>query len=150
MRQAPELTLTSTSGQPVYLTDDRGKNGILFFSEGAGCQSCLMRMAQIEKKKAEFDRAGSSVLPIVMNTRDQITTDMAANVVRAPFRLDDGSVSTAYGSIGKGMNGNLPGHSFVLIDAQGQQRWSASTRRCGCRRRHCSPSRNPTCRHRWS
>lgn len=123
VRQAPDFTLTSTSGKQVHLADYRGKNVILYFSEGAGCQSCLVQMAQIEKDMAAFDAAGFTVLPIVMNTADQITADMAANGVRTPFLLDDGTVSTAYGTIGKGMHGNLPGHSFVLIDAQGQQRW---------------------------
>jgi peroxiredoxin len=123
VRQAPDFTLTSTSGQQVHLADYRGKNVILYFSEGAGCQSCLVQMAQIEKDKAAFDAAGITVLPIVMNTRKQITADMAANGVTTPFLLDDGTVSTAYGTIGKGMHGNLPGHSFVLIDATGQQRW---------------------------
>jgi len=58
-----------------------------------------------------------------MNTKDQITADMATNGVRTPFLLDDGTVSTAYGTIGKGMHANLPGHSFVLIDKTGKQRW---------------------------
>jgi peroxiredoxin len=123
VRPAPDFTLTSTTGQQVHLADYRGKNVILYFSEGAGCQSCLVQMAQIEKDEAAFDAAGITVLPIVMNTTEQITADMAANGVRTPFLLDDGTVSTAYGTIGKGMHGNLPGHSFVLIDAQGQQRW---------------------------
>jgi len=123
VREAPDFTLTSTSGQQVHLADYRGKNVILYFSEGAGCQSCLMQMGQIEKQQAAFDKAGFTVLPIVMNTRDQITADMAANGVTTPFLLDDGTVSAAYGTLGKGMHAGLPGHSFVLIDAQGQQRW---------------------------
>jgi peroxiredoxin len=123
VRQAPDFTLTSTTGQQVHLADYRGKNVILYFSEGAGCQSCLVQMGQIEKQQAEFQAAGFTVLPIVMNTAEQITADMAANGVRTPFLLDDGTVSAAYGTLGKGMHGNLPGHSFVLIDADGQQRW---------------------------
>lgn len=123
LRQAPDFTLTDTSGQQVRLSDYLGQNVILYFSEGAGCQSCLVQMAQIEKDKAAFDAAGFTVLPIVMNGRDQITTDMTANGVTTPFLLDDGAVSTAYGTLGKGMHADLPGHSFVLIDAQGQQRW---------------------------
>jgi hypothetical protein len=58
-----------------------------------------------------------------MNTKEQITADMAANGVHTPFLLDDGTVSTAYGTIGKGMHAGLPGHSFVLIDKTGKQRW---------------------------
>ncbi|MEU7872204.1 hypothetical protein [Dactylosporangium sp. NPDC049140] len=34
-----------------------------------------------------------------------------------------GTVSRAYGTLGRGMHAGLPGHSFVLIDAQGMQRW---------------------------
>ena len=121
-RVAPDFTLTDTSGVQVSLAGLRGKNVLLYFSEGAGCQACLVQMAQIEKDPA-FAAAGLTVLPIVMNSKDQIIADMAANSVRTPFLLDDGTVSTAYGTIGKGMHADLPGHSFVLIDKTGKQRW---------------------------
>lgn len=120
---APPFTLTDTAGDEVSLADYRGQNVILYFSEGAGCQSCLVQMADIERRKGDFDAANLVVLPIVMNTVDQITADMAANGVTTPFLLDDGSVSTAYNTIGKGMHGGLPGHSFVVIDTEGIQRW---------------------------
>ena len=121
-RRAPDFTLNDTSGQRVQLADLRGRKVLLYFSEGAGCQSCLVQMAQIEKDP-RFAKAGVTVLPIVMNTREQITRDMAANGVRTPFLLDDGTVSKAYGTLGKGMHAGLPGHSFVLIDKAGVQRW---------------------------
>jgi peroxiredoxin len=119
---APDFTLTDTAGAQVSLAGLRGKNVLLYFSEGAGCQACLVQMSQIEKDPA-FAAAGVIVLPIVMNTKEQIIADMAANGVRTPFLLDDGTVSTAYGTIGKGMHAGLPGHSFVLIDKTGKQRW---------------------------
>jgi peroxiredoxin len=120
---APDFTLTDTSGATHALADYRGQNVVLYFSEGAGCQSCLVQMGEIEKMASEFKAANITVLPIVMNTKDQILTDMQANGVTTPFLLDDGTVSTAYGTIGKGMHGGLPGHSFVVIDAEGIQRW---------------------------
>ena len=80
-------------------------------------------MGEIEKQSEAFADEDVTVLPIVMNTRAQITADMAANGVRTPFLLDDGSVSAAYGTLGRGMHAGLPGHSFVLIDEQGRQRW---------------------------
>ena len=123
-RVAPDFTLTDTAGHPVSLSDYRGKsNVVLYFSEGAGCQSCLVQMAEIEKDRAAFTRDDVTVLPIVMNSHDQITADMASNDVTTPFLLDDGTVSKAYDTLGKGMHGGLPGHSFVLIDKQGTQRW---------------------------
>lgn len=123
VKTAPDFTLVDTAGKTHRLSDHRGENVILFFSEGAGCQSCLVQMREIEKQADAFADATVTVLPIVMNTKAQITRDMAVNGVKTPFLLDDGKVSDAYGTIGNGMHAGLPGHSFVLIDTQGQQRW---------------------------
>lgn len=123
-RVAPDFALTDTSGGQVRLADYRGKNVVIYFSEGAGCQSCLYQMADIEKHAADFAAANIVVLPIVMNSADQIRADMATNGVKTPFLIDsDGAVSQAYGTLGKGMHAGLPGHSFVLVDPTGTQRW---------------------------
>ena len=122
-RTAPDFTLTDTSGVQHRLSDHRGENVVLYFNEGAGCQSCIVQMGEIEKQAKAFGAEDITVLPIVMNTREQILADMNVNGVRTPFLLDDGSVSRAYGTLGKGMHAGLPGHSFVLIDKQGRQRW---------------------------
>ena len=105
-KAAPDFSLVDTAGRTHSLSDHRGENVVLYFSEGAGCQSCIVQMGEI-----------------VMNTKEQITSDMAANGVKTPFLLDDGTVSDAYGTIGNGMHAGLPGHSFVLIDTEGKQRW---------------------------
>ncbi|GAA4370969.1 peroxiredoxin family protein [Nocardioides caricicola] len=123
IRTAPEFTLTDTGGSEHTLAQHRGENVLLYFSEGAGCQSCIVQMGEIEKQAAAFQKLDVTVLPIVMNTREQITADMTASGVTTPFLLDDGTVSEAYGTLGKGMHAGLPGHSFVLIDRQGRQRW---------------------------
>jgi peroxiredoxin len=123
VRSAPDFTLTDTNGRSVTLSQLRGENVVLYFSEGAGCQSCVVQMGEIEKRIGDFDALDVTVLPIVMNTREQITADMAANRVTTPFLLDDGTVSRAYGTLGKGMHAGLPGHSFVLVDKDGRQRW---------------------------
>jgi peroxiredoxin len=123
-RVAPDFTLFDTGGRPVHLTDYRGHPVVLYFSEGAGCQSCLLQMAAIEKQADAFRAEGIAVLPIVMNSADQIRADMAASKVTTPFLIDTaGTVSRAYGTLGKGMHAGLPGHSFVLIDANGIQKW---------------------------
>ena len=121
-RVAPDFTLTDTSGTQVSLAALRGKNVLIYFSEGAGCEACITQMGLIEKDP-RFAAEGLTVLPIVMDPKDDITAAMAANGVRTPFLLDDGTVSKAYGTLGKGMHADLPGHSFVLIDKAGNQRW---------------------------
>ncbi len=123
VRRAPDFTLTDTAGTTHTLGEHRGDNLLLYFSEGAGCQSCLVQMAEIERHVDELRDLDVTVLPIVMNTREQIMQDMAANGVGTPFLLDDGTVSDEYGTLGKGMHAGLPGHSFVLIDGDGRQRW---------------------------
>jgi peroxiredoxin len=120
---APDFTLPTTSGNNVTLSQLRGKPVLLYFSEGAGCGACIMQMGEIEKKKADFEALGITVLPIVMNTKAAILADMRQYGVTTPFLLDDGTASKAYGTLGKGMHADLPGHSFVLIDATGVQRW---------------------------
>lgn len=122
---APDFTLQTSDGSSVTLADFRGSPVVLYFSEGAGCGSCLQQMAEIEKDPA-FAEAGITVLPIVMNTAEQITADMATYGVTTPFLLDDGTVSEEYGTLGTGMHEGLPGHSFVLVDADGQRAWSGS------------------------
>ena len=123
VRTAPDFTLTDTSGAEHTLADHRGENVLLYFNEGAGCQSCIVQMGEIEKHAEAFADEDVTVLPIVMNTREQILADMKINGVKTPFLLDDGTVSDTYGTLGKGMHAGLPGHSFVLIDKDGRQRW---------------------------
>jgi peroxiredoxin len=122
-RAAPGFVLTDTSGAEHTLASHRGENVLLYFNEGAGCQSCIVQMGEIEKRAEAFAAEDVTVLPIVMNTREQILADMELNGVTTPFLLDDGTVSDAYGTLGKGMHAGLPGHSFVLIDKDGRQRW---------------------------
>lgn len=121
-RTAPDFTLTASDGSTVSLADYRGEPVVLYFNEGAGCDSCLLQMAEIEKDRA-FAEAGITVLPIVMNTAEQINADRERLGVQAPFLLDDGTVSSAYDTLGKGMHAGLPGHGFILIDADGTQLW---------------------------
>lgn len=122
VREAPPFTLPTSDGSEVSLADYRGEPVVLYFNEGAGCDSCLQQMAEIEKD-ADFAQAGITVLPIVMNTADQINADRERLGVESPFLLDDGTVSEAYGTLGTGMHEGLPGHGFVLVDAEGQQVW---------------------------
>ncbi len=122
VRVAPDFTLPVSDGSTVSLADFRGGPVVLYFNEGAGCDSCLTQMGAIEKD-ARFAEAGITVLPIVMNTAEQINAERERLGVRAPFLIDDGTVSDAYGTLGTGMHEGLPGHGFVLVDADGNQVW---------------------------
>ena len=116
------FTLPLSNGENVSLSDYAGAPVILYFSSGAGCDSCVTQMAAIEAEPG-FAEAGIAVLPIVMNSAEHINAERARFGVQTPFALDDGTVSQAYGTLGVGMHPGLPGHGFVLIDAEGIQRW---------------------------
>ena len=49
-RLAPDFTLTTTAGTSVTLSDQRPNPVLIYFNEGAGCASCTMQMAEIEKE----------------------------------------------------------------------------------------------------
>jgi peroxiredoxin len=123
-RQAPAFTLTSTAGTKVSLASYRGRDVVLYFSEGVGCDACFYQMRQFEQHAAQLRRAGITIVPIVMNLAGQVRQEMAAYGIRTPYLIDaTGAVSRAYGVLGKGMHPGLPGHGFVLIDARGIERW---------------------------
>ena len=124
VRSAPGFTLTSTSGEAVSLASYRGRDVVLYFNEGVGCDACFYQMREFENHAAELTRAGITVVPIVMNQASEVGREMATFGVRTPYLIDaTGSVSRTYGVLGKGMHAGLPGHSFVFVDARGMQRW---------------------------
>jgi peroxiredoxin len=120
---APNFTLPASDGSTFTLAEEAGTPVLLYFNEGAGCDACIQQMAAIEQDPA-FADAGIKVVPIVMNTAEQINAERERLGVSAPFLMDDGKVSAAYGTLGTGMHAGLPGHGFVLINADGQQVWS--------------------------
>jgi peroxiredoxin len=122
---ATAFTMPTSDGRSVSLSDYAGKPVLLYFSEGAGCDACLIQMAAIEKDP-EFAKQGIAILPIVMNTAAQINQERKRLGVVTPFALDNGTVSKEYKAIGTGMHADLPGHGFVLIDAKGVQRWTGN------------------------
>lgn len=121
-RLAPDFTLTTTAGTTVTLSDLRPNPVLIYFNEGAGCGSCTLQMAEIEKNPG-FAEAGITILPIVVNSAEQILPELQQLGVATPYLLDDGTVSKAYDVLDKGMHPGLPGHGFVLIDGDGMQRW---------------------------
>jgi peroxiredoxin len=124
VRPAPTFTLTNTSGQPVSMASYRGHDVVLYFSEGAGCDACFYQMREFEQHAAELSKAGITILPIVMNPASQTRPELATFGLHTPYLIDTtGSVSRAYGVLGKGMHAGLPGHGFVLIDTRGTERW---------------------------
>ncbi len=123
--QAPPFTLASTDGSNVSLSDYAGRNVLLYFNEGVGCDACFYQTVELENNADRLEAAGIELLPIVVNPVDQVRNELDQFGIRTPYLIDaDGRVSKDYGVMGKGMHANLPGHGFVFIDGDGRVRWS--------------------------
>jgi peroxiredoxin len=121
---APAFTMPSTAGGDVSLSDFAGRGVLLYFNEGVGCDACFYQTLELEKESQAFADRDVAVLPIVMNDAGSVEGELQRFSISIPYLIDaDGSVSKAYGVLGKGMHANLPGHGFVFIDATGQIRW---------------------------
>ena len=124
---APGFSLASTDGTTVSLADFRGRDVLLYFNEGVGCDACFYQMAELEADQPVLRERGLTILPIVVNTEPDVRREMARFGVSTPFLIDaDRGVSNAYGVLGKGMHADLPGHTFVLVDGTGRIRWARS------------------------
>jgi peroxiredoxin len=124
VRAAPAFSLTATNGDQVSLAGLSGKNVLIYFNEGVGCDACFYQMSDIEQHASEFEKAGITVLPISVNDQADVQREMTRFNLQIPWLIDaDKSVSEAYGTLGTGMHADLPGHSFVFIDSTGKIRW---------------------------
>ena len=122
--RAPGFELASTDGSTVSLADHRGHDVLLYFSEGVGCDACFYQQAKIEAEQQRFTDAGLTVLPVVVNPAADVRRELDRFGLTTPFLIDpDRSVSAAYDTIGRGHHADLPGHSFVLVDGDGNMRW---------------------------
>lgn len=127
---APEFKLTSYDGREVSLGDFKGKNVVLFFSEGAMCApSCWDQINAFTNDKEEFADKNAVILTVVVDPKSDwdgvIKED--SNIASATVLLDsDKEVSKKYGvlTVGSSMHrGQFPGHTYVVIDKEGIVRY---------------------------
>ncbi|MFA5891114.1 MAG: peroxiredoxin family protein [Actinomycetota bacterium] len=121
---APTFALMSAAGQRISLSDYAGRNLLVYFSEGVGCDACFTQMVDLEATQKRFDDLDIALLGIMVNPGEAIARDAARFGIRMPILVDESkSVSKAYDTLGRGMHADLPGHGFILIDAQGTVLW---------------------------
>jgi len=125
-RPAPAFTLTATDGRRVLLADYAGRNVLLYFSEGVGCDGCWYQMADLEQHQSDLDKLGLTVLPVVVNDPASTRAEMRRFNLRTSFLTDPGGrVARTYQAVGDGsaMHANLPGRTFILVNSGGQITW---------------------------
>ena len=127
-QMAPEVKLTATDGAPFDLSTLRGRNVLLYFQEGVGCQPCWDQITDIQHHSATFSTFGvDEIVTITTNALADLRQKATDEGVQIPVLSDSTfAVSRAYHANSYGMMGNsADGHSFVLVGPDGRIRWRA-------------------------
>lgn len=126
--EAPPLQLPSTDGGMFDLADHRGENVLLYFQEGIMCQPCWDQVTDIEENFGKFEQLGiDQVVTITTDPLDALKQKVADEGMTTPVLADPGvGASKAWGTAGIGMMGpSMNGHSFVLVNEEGEIEWRA-------------------------
>ena len=125
---APDFDLFSSAGGTVSLTSLQGKSTLLYFQEGLTCQPCWDQIKDLERSSAAVKAAGvDQVVSITTDPADLIAQKTSDEGLTTPVLSDpDLAVSRAYHANDYGMMGDSRnGHTFLLVDPQGQITWRA-------------------------
>ncbi len=125
---APAFTLPASAGRTVSLSDYRGKNVLLFFQEGIGCQPCWDQIRDLEQDTGKLRAAGiDDVVSITTSPADLVAQKVRDDRLTTPVLSDpDLKVSKSYSANSFGMMGDSrDGHSFLLVGPDGKIRWRA-------------------------
>lgn len=113
-----------SSGEEISSGGLRGKNVLLFFSEGVMCQACFEQIQSLEQDSAELRKRDLTLINITTDPADVLSEAVSAYGITTPMISDESlDMSNAYGAVGQGMHPNTDGHTFVLVDRSGRIRW---------------------------
>lgn len=127
-KAAPPVTLTATDGSTFDLAARQGKNTLLYFQEGVGCQPCWDQIVDIQKHRAQFHAMGiDDIVTITGDPKSALSQKATDDGVTIPVLSDPGlKVSRTYDANHYGMMGDsTDGHTFVLVGPDGTIRWRA-------------------------
>jgi peroxiredoxin Q/BCP len=129
---APNFSLTNVvTGKPVTRASLAGHKTLLFFSEGVGCQPCIIQTADLEKSQA-FARTGLRLVSVTTDPPSALAQAAGQYGIHTPMLADPTtSMSAAYGMLGRGgmQHPTQDGHAFMLLDAKGRVLWHQANSR---------------------
>ena len=126
--EAPDFTLPGTNGQEVALSDFRGENVLLYFHEGLGCQPCWDQIRDLEAATSQLEDAGvDRLVSITSAPQDLLVQKMDDDGLESLALADPNlAVIGPYEANQYGMMGDTTaGHSFILVDGEGEIVWRA-------------------------
>lgn len=126
--EAPEFELASANGVRFKLSEQRGKQVLLYFHEGLGCAPCWKQIDDIQADLAKFTALGIDQVASI--SLDPLAAQQQRAKLRGisfPVLVDsERAVSATYDALSYGMmGGSTPGHTFILVGGDGKIRWRA-------------------------
>ena len=126
--RAPDFALATDETAMFRLSEHRGKNVLLYFHEGLGCAPCWQQIDDMQADVAKFRALGiDEIVPISTDPADAQRQRAELRGITFPVLADgDLAVSRLYDAQSYGMmGGTRPGHTFILVGADGTIRWRA-------------------------
>ncbi len=120
-QMAPDFTLDNQDGEPVTLSDYRGKWVVLYFYPADGTPGCTCQAREFTRNFGEFQQMSAEVFgisPDTVKSHRQVTDqfDLKVPLLADPER----KVMTAYGAWVTTPFQSRPVRSTVLIDPDGR------------------------------
>lgn len=123
---APAFAVTDVvSGKQVTLSSLAGHKALLFFSEGVGCQACMVQAADLQRSKA-FTAAGIKLVSVTTDPPGDLAQTASQYGIRTPMLADTTTkMSAAYGMLAHGgmQHPGQDGHAFMLLGPSGRVLW---------------------------
>lgn len=112
------------TGALVTSSSLRGRNVLLFFSEGVMCQACFEQIRSLQARAAELRRRRLVLVNVTTDPPGVLRQAASAYRITTPLVSDENrDMSRAYDVLGQGMHPDSAGHTFVLVDRSGRIRW---------------------------
>lgn len=123
---APHFALTNVvTGKRVTLGSLAGHKALLFFSEGLGCQACMIQAADLQNSGA-FRKTGIKLVSITTDPPAALAQAASQYAIHTPMLSDPTTrMSAAYGMLAHGgmQHPGQDGHAFMLLAPDGRVLW---------------------------
>jgi peroxiredoxin Q/BCP len=123
--QAPDFTLPDSAGNPVSLSDFRGRRVVVYFYPAAGTPGCTKQACDFRDNLAELNDAGFDIIGISPDKPAKLAKFVAEEGLTFPLLSDtEHTVMKAWGAFGEKQNygRTVQGviRSTFVIDSAGQ------------------------------
>ena len=123
---APPFALPAVGEGTFSSADHLGQHALLLFiNEGMGCGPCFDQIVDLEKDWQRFEALDVELVSIMVDPLAELESEAKSYGITTIVAADeDKSVSNAYNAMEASMHpGIKPGHTFVLVDKEGQVIW---------------------------